>query len=172
MGSSEVLGTYLNDHLGGANAGVEMARRLRDRAQDGPDEAELNRLCAEIEQDREELKALIDTLGEVGHPIKEVAGWVAGKVHRLGVATAITGDAQLSMLLETEALALGIDGKHALWHALVKVQHLYPQLGGIDLARLIERAAEQRKRIETIRLDAALQSFATHPDPRPESTGQ
>ena len=88
----------LNDHLGGTNAGVEMARRLRDRAQAGPDKAELNRLCAEIEQNREQLKELIDTLGEVGHPIKEAAVWVAGKTHRLGVATAITGDEQLSML--------------------------------------------------------------------------
>ena len=37
MTSNEVLGTYLNDHLDGANAGVEMARRLHERAGTGPD---------------------------------------------------------------------------------------------------------------------------------------
>lgn len=161
MVSSDVLGTYLNDHLGGANAGVEMARRLRDKTKDGPDEAELDRLCGEIEQDREDLSELIDQLDQGGHPVKEAAGWVAGKVHRLGVAKAMTGDEHLSTLLEIEALALGIDGKRALWHALAKVQHLYSELADADFARLIDRAVDQRERVETIRLGAALRSFAT-----------
>jgi hypothetical protein len=36
---SERLATYLNDHLGGANAGVELARRLEQAVRDQPDGA-------------------------------------------------------------------------------------------------------------------------------------
>jgi hypothetical protein len=53
--STAVLGTYLNDHLAGANAGVEMARRLHERAGAGPDAAALGRLAEDIEHDCNEL---------------------------------------------------------------------------------------------------------------------
>ena len=67
MTSTAVLGTYLNDHLAGANAGVEMARRLHERAGAGPDAAALGRLAEDIEHDRNELRGLIEQLGEAGH---------------------------------------------------------------------------------------------------------
>ena len=56
MTSTKVLGTYLNDHLAGANVGVELARRLHDRAGMGPDAATFGRLAEEIENDRDELR--------------------------------------------------------------------------------------------------------------------
>ncbi len=161
MASTEVLGTYLNDHLSGANAGVEMAQRLHKRAADGPDAAVLARLAEDIERDREELRQLVEQLGEAGHRVKRAAGWVAGKAHRLAVGELLTGDEHLSMLLETETLALGIEGKLALWQALLAVASAYPQLAESDLARLADRAREQRGRIETIRLAAARRSFTS-----------
>jgi hypothetical protein len=157
--STAVLGTYLNDHLAGANAGVEMARRLHERAGAGPDAAALGRLAEEIEHDRNELRGLIEQLGEAGHPIKKAAGWFAGKAHRLAVTTLLTGDEDLSMLLETETLALGITGKMALWQALLAVAPAYPQLVEADLIRLAARAREQHSQVETIRLAAARRSF-------------
>lgn len=107
MASTEVLGTYINDHLSGANAGVEIVQRLHQRAGDGPDAAVLARLVEDIEQDRDELRALVEQLGESGHPVKKAAGWVAGRAHRVAVGELLTGDEHLSMLLETETLALG-----------------------------------------------------------------
>jgi hypothetical protein len=157
--STEVLGTYLNDHLAGANAGVEMARRLHKRAGTGPDAATLGRLAEEIESDRNELRRLIEQLGEAGHPVKKAAGWLVGKAYRLGVAKLLTGDRALSMLLEIEALALGIVGKLALWQALLAVAPAHPQLVEADLIRLAARAREQHGRIEAIRLTAAHRSF-------------
>jgi hypothetical protein len=65
------------------------------------------------------------------------------------------------VLLETETLALGIEGKLALWAALLAVASAYPQLIEDDLVRLASRAREQRGRIETIRLAAARRSFAS-----------
>jgi hypothetical protein len=157
--STEVLGTYLNDHLAGANAGVEMARRLQERAGAGPNAATLGRLAEEIEHDRNELRGLIKQLGESGHRMKKAAGWFVGKVHRLAVAKLLSGDEDLNMLLEAEALALGIAGKLALWEALLAVAPAYPQLVEADLLRLTARARDQHGQIETIRLAAARRSF-------------
>jgi hypothetical protein len=67
------------------------------------------------------------------------------------------------MLLETETLALGIEGKVALWEALLAVASAYPQLAESDLSRLAVRAREQRGRIETVRLAAARRSFTSQP---------
>jgi hypothetical protein len=161
VSSTEVLGTYLNDHLGGANAGVEMARQLHKRAAAGPDAAVLALLVDDIEQDRDELRALAERLAEAGHPVKKAVGWIAGKAHQFAVDERLTGDEHLSMLLATETLALGIEGKAALWQALLAVAPAYPQLAQIDLARLADRARDQRDRIETVRLHAAHRAFAT-----------
>jgi hypothetical protein len=79
--------------------------------------------------------------------------------HRLAVATMLTGDEDLSMLLETETLALGIMGKVALWQALLAVAPDYPQLVEADLIRLAARAREQHSQVERIRLAAARRFF-------------
>ena len=160
MMSTEVLGTYLNDHLAGANAGVEMIRRLHERAGTGPDADALGRLTGEIEHDRNELRGLIEQLGEPGHRMKKAAGWFVGKVHRLVVAMPLSRDEGLSMLLEAEACALGIAGKLALWEALLAVASVHPQLVEADLIRLAARARDQHSQVETIRLGAARRSFA------------
>lgn len=163
MDSTEVLGTYLNDHLGGANAGVEMARQLHKRAADGPDALVLAELAADIEADRDELRALIERLGQSGHAVKKAAGWIAGKAHQLALNELVTGNAHLSMLLETETLALGVEGKQALWQALLAVAPTYPLLLETDLERLAARARDQRDRIEAVRLDGARRAFTTAP---------
>lgn len=164
MAATEVLGTYLNDHLSGANAGVEMAQQLRRRSAERPEAATLALLAVDIEQDRDELRALIEHLAQAGHPLKKAAGWIAGKVPQVAIDELFTGDEHLSMLLGAEMLALGIDGKIALWEALRTVAPACPPLAGIDLVRLADRARDQRDRIETVRLDAARRSFVASAD--------
>jgi len=157
--STEVLGTYLNDHLGGSNAGVLLARRLRERMGDSLEGEVLAGILDEIEQDRDELRDMIGRLGVDGHPMKELSGWVAGKLHRLGVTEIVTGDEDLGRLLECESLAIGIDGKLALWNALIAVAQAYPVIDRARLERLAERARDQRERIESIRCAAAVRAF-------------
>ena len=91
-------------------------------------------------------------------------GWVAGKAHQLAVAEPLTRDEHLSLLLQAESMALGIEGKLALWEALLAVAPEYPQLAGVDLVGLTGRAREQRGRVETVRLAAARRAFGARPD--------
>jgi hypothetical protein len=161
MSSTEHLDTYLNDHLAGANAGVEAAERLRGHLTDHPDVDVLEHLVEDIEHDRRQLRDVVERLGGARHGVKKAAGWLAGKTHHLALAEALTGSEDLTVLLEAETLALGIDGKSALWQTLLAVASAYPQLADIDLGGLAERARAQRERVEAIRLAAARRAFST-----------
>ena len=156
---SDALGTYLNSHLAGANAGVQMARRLCRLTGDGPGGPALAGLPADVERDRDHLRGLVTQLGVGGHPVKRAAGWVGGKLHRLATGRPVTRNEQFSLLLEAEALRLGVDGKLALWEALLAVAPDHPQLDEQDLVRLAARARDQRERIEAVRLGAARRAF-------------
>jgi len=57
--------------------------------------------------------------------------------------------------METEALALGIEGKLAGWRTLKAVSVDV----GVDLDVLIQRARDQRSSLEPFRIDAAKRAF-------------
>ena len=57
----ERLGIYLNDHLAGSTAGVEMARRTRSANADTEFGEPLALLCGEIEADRATLESYLAT---------------------------------------------------------------------------------------------------------------
>ena len=160
MPANEQLEVYLNDHLAGSAAGIELAAKLRDNHQRtglGDDMAALHR---DISQDREALEELMRHLGVDRHPVKEAAGWILEKLSRLRLNPAITGGAELTRLLETEALSRGIEGKLGMWLALTEAAAADARLAGTDFDRLIERARGQRRALEPHRLAAAVQSFS------------
>jgi hypothetical protein len=165
MPSVEVLASYLHVHLAGAEAGVEMARRLQKRAAGTPEATALGRLADDVEHDRDELRRLVEALGHTDHPMRRAAGWVAGKAQQLAVAEPLTHDEHLSLLLQAESMALGIEGKLALWEALLAVASGYPQLAEVDLAGLAERARDQRGRVETVRRAAARRAIGAQSGP-------
>lgn len=129
------LTTYLNDHLSGATAGVELARRIT------PGE-----LADDIDEDRAVLLDVMQRLS-VGRDRARIAiGWGAEKVLRLKPG---------GRLADLETLSLGVEGKLALWAALHRAYGDDPRLQSIDLDALSDRARSQRRRIEQQRLDAA-----------------
>jgi hypothetical protein len=160
MPSNELLGVYLNDHLAGSAAGLELAEKLRDNNQG----TELGKVMAamhrDIAQDREALEELMARLEVERHPVKEAAGWALEKLSRLRLNPALTGGADLTRLLETEALSLGIEGKLAMWLTLKAAgDGGDDRLAGNDFDRLIERARGQRRALEPHRIAAALASL-------------
>ena len=153
MSERRLLAIYLRDHLAGATGGLELARRLRASNRDGAMGGDLERVCAEIEADRETLTEIMEAL-EVGpDPAKNAGAWLAEKLGRLKLNGRLTGYSPLSRLLELELLHLGITGKLDLWRALDET--LPAQLAEFDLPALIERAESQRQTVQRLRLDAA-----------------
>jgi hypothetical protein len=150
----ELLAIYLNDHLAGATAGVELARRLRASNEDdrefGPALAEV---CAEIEADRETLKAVMDRLGVGQSKLKPLAAVLGERLGRLKMNGQLRGYSPLSRLDELELLQIGVVGKRRLWRAL---EHTHADdLPDFDLDALAERATEQLRRLEALHLKAA-----------------
>ena len=155
MASDEALTAYLNDHLTGSAAGVELASKLRDNNQGTELGRAMVALHHDISEDRDTLESLLGQLELDRHAVKEAAGWMLEKVSRLRLNPALTGSAELTRLMETEALSLGIEGKLAMWLALKAAAAADPRLSGTDYERLIERARSQRGALEPHRLAAA-----------------
>jgi hypothetical protein len=150
----ELLGIYLNDHLAGATLGVELARRLRASNEDDPEFGPvLTEVSAEIEADRETLKAAMDRLGVDQGRLKPLVALLGERLGRLKLNGRLWGYSPLSRLDELELLQVGVAGKRRLWQAL---EHTHSgDLRGFDLAALAERATEQLRRLEALHLKAA-----------------
>jgi len=167
MSSDQQLGAYLNDHLAGAHAGVDMAHQLQKDVAGGPDAALLGPIGDEIAEDLETLQRLMSHLGIRHDPVKQATGWLAEKAHRVGVAVHARHGSDVSRLLAAESLSLGVEGKLALWLALCELVPTRPELARFDIAGLAERARDQRARIEAVRLAAARRAFGAAAEPPP-----
>jgi hypothetical protein len=154
--SDRLLSIYLNDHLAGATAGLELARRMLESNRGTDLERPLEPLVDEIEEDLTTLQGLMDHAGVAKNPVKRGAAWLGERITRLKGDGAILGRSPLSLLIELEAMALGIEGKRGLWQTLRTAG-----LGtaGVDLEDLIARADAQRALVDRLRLDAVTAAF-------------
>jgi hypothetical protein len=157
--ASDLLAIYLNDHLAGATGGLELVRRSLGANRGTAFEAPLERLATEIGEDRDALLHVMDRLGVARDPLKQWAGWAAEKAGRLKRNGRLVGYSPLSRVLELEVLALGIEGKRALWRALDEVASGDARLDDVDLAALLRRADAQRRLVERQRVRAAALAF-------------
>ena len=154
---SSLIAIYLNDHLAGAVAGTELVKRTLGQNRGTEYEPELERLAADIEQDRQRLEEIMQALGVRQAAWKTTAAWVAEKLGRVKLNGALVAYSPLSRLEELELLTLGVQGKLQLWHSLTRWVGGEAQLdvGPLDLDELIRRASSQRRRLERHRANAA-----------------
>jgi hypothetical protein len=146
------LGIYLNDHLAGSTTAIEMVRRAAEQYDGTQLGAFFAAIGAEIEADRDTLKAVMAANGVEVQRYKLAAAWVAEKGARLKFNGALVRRSPLTPLVELETLAAGIHGKESLWRLL--------RAGAADEAsaarfdELIERARSQREAVERHRAEA------------------
>ncbi len=149
-----VFGIYLNDHLAGATAGSELARRM-GRSHRGQDADVLSRLAAEIAQDR---SALLNVMASLGIPVRAYkvgAAWLGEKAGRLKFNGRLLARSPLSDLEELELLRLGVEGKAAGWRTLRTRADSDTRLDAAHLDDLIARARRQGDQLEELRVRAA-----------------
>ena len=152
------LGTYLNDHLAGSEAGLQLIARLAEGYPNTEFAQGMTALHAEITQDQQALQRLLEQVAGGGSTIKQVAGWVAEKLTRLKLG--LTTAEPLALFEALEALSLGILGKRALWRALSVIAADTLNVSDVNLADLERRALDQWERVEAWRLSAAERAFA------------
>jgi len=156
---SQLLGIYLNDHLGGSTTGVELAKRTAKANRGTEFGGPLQRLASEIDEDRESLKRILDRLEVRPDRLKVAAAWAMEKAGRLKPNGRLRGYSPLSRVVEVEALVTGVSGKLSLWRALETVAPTEPRLDA-DLTALAQRAEDQLQRLHALRDRAAAVAFA------------
>jgi hypothetical protein len=154
--SSDRLGVYLNDHLAGATAALEILRELEDPAMSA---GWASRIKAEIAEDRQVLERTMSNAGIAISKIRQHAARLSEKAAELKMRFDDRAAGALKRLELIEALAIGIDGKRALWMALQAAGPRVPALAGVDYQHLIARADQQRQEVEKHRIRAALEAF-------------
>jgi hypothetical protein len=158
--NEKYLRIYLQDHLAGSTAGLELARRTRGANEGTEYGPPLAKIADEIEADRRALQGVMEDLGFGGDKLKNIAAWALEKVGRLKLNGEITGYSPLSRMVELEGLLTGITGKWGLWVALLQIAPSEPRLEVARLERLRDRAEEQRETVEGLREKAALEVFS------------
>jgi hypothetical protein len=155
-----LLAIYLNDHLAGSTVGRELAQRAAGSNRGNVYGAFLEGLATEIAEDRETLIAIMRALDVRVDRLKVLGAWGAEKLGRLKPNGRLLGYSPLSRVVELEGLALGINGKLALWRTLENLVSGRPELASFDIATLAERAESQLERLEPHRLRAATEALA------------
>ena len=154
MRNERLLEIYLNDHLAAARAGEELARRSLASNRGSELGAFLERLVAEMVDDKGALERLMADLGVAKSRWKEPAAVLAERAGRLKLNGQVRGYSPLSRLLELEGLTVAVAGKRSLWLNLRQAANVRPD-ASVELDGLLARAEAQLAELERHRVDAA-----------------
>ena len=161
--SSQALRTYLNDHLAGSVAALELLDHLADLHPDPDRKQFFIGLHAEVQEDQKVLQRLLVQIGGEESAVRKAAAWLTEKFGQAKLRLDDLGDGQLRVLEAIETVALGIQGKLGLWRALAAVSDRIPQLQGVDFPRLEQSALQQHQRVEAQRLQTARAALTLEP---------
>jgi hypothetical protein len=161
--SRTYLSIYLQDHLAGATAGVNLAKRASKHNEGTPTGRRLEQIAHEIEVDRDTLARFMSELGVPASWMKNAIAWVTERLSRLKPNGRGHGDTLLLRMHELETLSLGIAGKQCLWEAL-RMAPESAAIANLDLDDLHERARSQRERVEMERIALARVALSLSPD--------
>ncbi len=152
----ERLHTYLNDHLAGSVAAIELLDDLIEHHSEDRFGKIFRDLRDEIEADQETLRNLIRKLGAEESAVRKAGAWLAEKFSRVKIGDA---DDSAELLQVLEGLALGISGKQLLWRSLAAIEANFPALQGSDFSELEKRAHDQFERVERLRMQMVREAF-------------
>ena len=157
------IATYLKDHLAGGVAALELLEQLEEGHTGTPLERFFAELRADVAADRQELEAVMGRLKIDESRARKATAWLTEKVTELKLRFDDPAGGPLRLLEALEGLSLGIEGKRGLWRALAATAEDAPWLRVADYDRLIERAEEQRSRVEKLRLETARTALVAAP---------
>jgi len=152
----ERLDIYLNDHLAGSVAAIELLEKVIERHSEDRFGKIFRDWRNVIQADQESLRNLIRKLGAEESAIRKAGAWMAEKFSRIKIGDL---DDSAGLLQALEALALGITGKRLLWRSLGTIAPNFAPLQGTDFGELEKRAQDQFEQVETLRLEMAREAF-------------
>jgi hypothetical protein len=151
--SRDNLTTYLNDHLAGSVVALELLGHMIHQQRGTTGEQMLDEIRREVEEDQKTLRGLLREVGGKVSRVRQAAAWLTEKLGRAKLQLDDPGSGDFEMLEALETLALGIQGKAALWRALAAAR--LSQARQLDLTDLEQRALKQFQQVEDMRLQSA-----------------
>jgi hypothetical protein len=167
--STKSLTTYLNDHLAGSVAALELLEHLAKLHQGTEREKLFQSLRSEVDEDKKVLQQILDRVGGRESRVRKAAAWLTEKIGEAKLKLDDAGDGELRVLEALEALALGIQGKLGLWRALAATADRLPQLRNLDFDRLQRRAIHQHDQVEAQRIQVARAALVSERHGQPSS---
>lgn len=152
------LETYLNDHLAGATAGRNLAQMAAEEHRQTAHGAFFAEIAEDIALDYEALAVIVDGMHVERSATKAAAAEIGSKLMKPKFTSG--DDDELNAFVTLETLSIGVEGKACMWRALKTVDDSDAVLAGVKLDELLERAQDQRARIEEKRLEIAPQALA------------
>ena len=154
--SHKRLHRYLNDHLAGSVAAIELIDNLISSHPHDRFGKFFRDLRNEIHSDQDKLRYLIRKVGAEESAIRKAGAWLAEKLGRTKFGDT---DDSIELLGALEGLALGITGKRLFWRSLETISANFPGLQGTDFNVLEERAQAQFSWVEDLRIQIVREAF-------------
>lgn len=157
--STEPLAVYVNDHLAGSAAGLTLMDDLASRADGTALAPKLRTLAAEVREDQQLLRDTLERLAAGERRVAQAAAWLGEKVSERRLALVAHNHPALGLLEGLESIALGLQGKLAIFRVLAELGPLDPRLAGLPYGARADRTAVQHGMIEAERRAAAREAF-------------
>jgi len=151
----ESIEVYLNDHLAGATAGVNLVEQAVERHRSDELGEFFAPLASEIKADLAKLEALIESMSAEKSASKTALAEIGSKLAAPKFTAEGAGNEHLGDFITLETLSIGVEGKRCMWVALRTVVDAYPALQALDLDELESRAQDQRNKLEAKRNEVA-----------------
>lgn len=153
--NDDLLELYLQDHLAGSLAAIELARRVQEENQGNEFGDALREIREEFEAERRELRLIIDGLNLERSRFKLGAAWFGEKVTRLATKGRLGGYSMLGRVVELESLLATVQTRVGVWRTLQSLSEAYPALESFDLEGFERQARNQLERLDKLHQRAA-----------------
>ena len=147
------LDSYLNDHLAGSVAALELIAHCAHLYKGKRLGAFFTEMEARIGTDQNTLRDLMGRLSIEESKVRQAGAWAGEKLSRALLAIAGNERDGLGLLLALEGLIMGIAGKQLLWRALSAMN--LPKLEQFDFEKLQRRAQKQIKHVQAEQIRSA-----------------
>lgn len=149
------IAAYLQTHLAGSRAGVDLFGRSAKAQFDPAIGQALREIQREVIAEREQLQQIMDLFDVSENLVRSAAARLTERVSRLKPNGSLLHRTPLTDLVELEALRIAVSGKQAGWEALLAIEDLVPELDRTQLEQLAEQGRSQLDRLADLHTTAA-----------------
>jgi hypothetical protein len=154
------LRKYLNAHLTGSVAGIELVKRAAEENRGSDLGSFLKSLLTELEEDRVTVRRILKATGKDEDILKKLGGWMLEKVAESRLHDLAGDSPHMRRVIELEGIIMGTSGRICMWRLLELFHRNDPRLKFADFTFLRQRAEEQADELELYRQAEAGRAFA------------